>query len=84
MAAASAFSALPEILQPKEEDIQMMLSAGGMFSRSMIVDLLFVPHRVYLTVLLFLSFIQFTPERETLIPKWRNTSGAAVVTVFIF
>ena len=29
MAAASAFSSLPEVLQPKEEDIQMMLSAGG-------------------------------------------------------
>jgi len=32
MAAASAFSSLPEILQPKEEDIQMMLSAGGKFA----------------------------------------------------
>jgi hypothetical protein len=29
MSAANAFSSLPEILQPKEEDIQMMLSAGG-------------------------------------------------------
>jgi small subunit ribosomal protein SAe len=28
MAAASAFASLPEILQPKEEDIQMLLSAG--------------------------------------------------------
>lgn len=28
---AAAFSSLPEILQPKEEDIQMMLSAGGRY-----------------------------------------------------